>query len=62
MCVHRLLLAGASRVDIEDAELRGVVDVPSGERHYVRRFGDVLTFMAPHLKTMGVKEDVRYEV
>lgn len=44
-------------IDTEDVELRGVVEhVPSGQRHYLRRFGDALTFMAPYLEIMGVAQ------
>lgn len=46
-------------IDTGDVELRGVVEhVPSGRRYYVRRSGDVMTFMAPYLEAMGIKEDL----
>lgn len=44
--------------DTADVELRGVVEhVPSGQRHYVRRLGDVATIMSPYLKGMHGSQD-----
>lgn len=47
-------------IETGDVELRGVVEhVPSGQRRYVLKIGDVLAFMTSYLEAMGVTKDVQ---
>ena len=47
-------------IDTEDAESRGMVEhVPSSQRHYVRRLGDVPAVMAPYLEGLRSGQDGR---